>query len=94
MRRRLIRRECCGVLLGLAGGDDKAVMRVARGGECFGCGAGSGNAIGPVELIGVEREARLAGMEICGVFIIRTRMRRRGGRRRILLRLIGWVVRM
>jgi proteasome lid subunit RPN8/RPN11 len=59
--------ECCGVLLGYVEGESKRVVRALPAGNISESPANHYEIV-PVELIGVEREARSAGMQILGFY--------------------------
>jgi proteasome lid subunit RPN8/RPN11 len=60
--------ECCGVLLGHAGGEGWRVETAVRAGNMRTDSAHNRYQIAPIELVKIEREARRQGLEIAGFY--------------------------
>jgi proteasome lid subunit RPN8/RPN11 len=60
--------ECCGVLLGHAGGEANEVTEIVRAGNTRTDSAHNRYNIDPVELIRIQRQARKAGLDIVGFY--------------------------
>jgi proteasome lid subunit RPN8/RPN11 len=61
-------RECCGALLGRSAGDGWRIEASARAGNTRTDSAHNRYQIAPAELVKIEREARLQGLEIAGFY--------------------------